>query len=139
MAIARSASRLEKLDRISIRILDLDLSTARPRLHLVAKSKSGLLEFGDEAWKIRDLQHDSIPAAWLLLLAIRHRPRAGRAGTTEQDLRVTEGDVRKCRQLLVLHCEPEMLRIKRDRSSHILYLIADAMNALDERVSVYAA
>ena len=49
---ARSVSRLEQFDRISVRILDLDLATTGTGFDLIAKMKSRLLQFSDEAWKI---------------------------------------------------------------------------------------
>jgi phosphoserine phosphatase len=70
------SSRFEELDGIPICVLDLDLATARACFHLVAKANPGLLQFSDETRKIRDLQHHPVPAARLLLLPIRHRPRA---------------------------------------------------------------
>jgi hypothetical protein len=79
----------------------LDLSTAGTGFHLVTKAKSCLFQFRDEAWKIRDLQHHTIPAARFLLLSVWHRPRARCARTAEQNLRVTKGDVRKRGELLV--------------------------------------
>src|SRR5262249_6629179 len=72
----KSASRFEELDGISVRILDLDLPTTRTGFHLVAKLKSGLLQFRDQIWQIGDLQDDPIPAARLLRFTVRHRPRA---------------------------------------------------------------
>src|SRR5439155_18607001 len=116
LQIAGSASRFEELDGIPVRILDLDLSATGTAFHFVAKTKSRLLQFVDEAPKIRDPQHHSIPATWLLLLSVRHRPRARCAGAAEQNLGVTEGYVGKGRKLLVLQFESKMLRVKRDRA-----------------------
>lgn len=110
----------------------LDLSTARAYLHLVAKANPCLLQLSDETRKIRDLQHDPVPAARLLLLPIRHRPRARRAWTAEQDVRATKRDVRKRGELLVLQLEPELLRIERYSASDVFHLIANAVNTLDE-------
>src|SRR5262245_59893652 len=38
----------------------------------------------------------------------------------------------------MLELETELLCVERDRASHIGYLVADAVNALDERVCIYA-
>src|SRR5262245_24756709 len=61
-----SASRLEELDGIPVRIFDLNLSTSRAGLHLVAEPKSRVLQFSDEPRQIGDLQDDPVPAAALL-------------------------------------------------------------------------
>ena len=74
-SVAGSARWFEELDGIPVRIFDLDLTPARPALHVVAKTKSCLLQFLDEAWQIGDVQHHAIPAARFLLLSIRHRSR----------------------------------------------------------------
>jgi hypothetical protein len=91
-------------------------------------------QFRDEAWKIRDLQHHTIPAARLLLLSVRHRPRARCARAAEQNLRGAKGDVRKRGELLVLQLEPEALRIERHRTGDVLHLVSDTVDALDEYV-----
>jgi RNA polymerase sigma-70 factor (ECF subfamily) len=131
---SESASRFEEFDRVPVRVLDLNLAATGPRFHLVAKPSGGLFQFRNESRQIADLQHDTIPAARFLLLAIRHGPRSGGTRTAEQNLRVTQRDACECRELLMLQLEPEVLRIERDRSSDIRYLISNAMKALDERV-----
>ena len=128
------ASRLEELDGISVRILDLDLAPRGTALHLVAKAQSDLLQLRDEAGKIGHLQHHPIPAARLLRLSVRERPRAGCARAAEQKLRVAQRDIRKRRELLVSEREPEVLRIERHRASDVLHLIAGPMKSLDEWV-----
>lgn len=124
----------EKLYRIPVRILELDLPATGTGFHLVAKADSCAPQFGDEGRKIRDRQHHSIPAARLLALPVRHRTGARCAWPAEQNVRVTKGHVRKRWQLLALQLESESLRIKRHRASHILHLISNTMNALDECV-----
>src|SRR5688500_5937246 len=71
--------RLEQLDGIPVRIFDLDLLTAGSRLHAVPKEKTGFSQPFDERRKVLDAQHDTIPAAGFLCLALRHRSRSGRA------------------------------------------------------------
>lgn len=61
-----SARRLEQFNGVPVRILDLDLATARADFQLVAKAQVRLLQFRDEPWQVGDLEHHSIPAAWLL-------------------------------------------------------------------------
>src|SRR5690242_13394239 len=123
-AEAGSASRLEQFDWIPVGVLDLDLATTGAAFHLVTKLKSCLLQFSEEGGKIGDLQHDAIPSARLLLLSVRHWPRARCAGTAQQNLCVAERDVRERGKLLVFEREPEVLRIEHGRASHILHLIA---------------
>ena len=72
------------------------------------ENESRLLQFSNEAGKIRYLQHDAIPAARLLPPPIGHWPRARRARTAEQHLRVAERDVRERGELLVFQREPEV-------------------------------
>src|SRR6185436_11422089 len=93
-----------------------------------------LLQFSDKTWKIGDLQHHAIPPVRLLRLSVRHGPGARCAGTTEQNRCVTKRDVRERGELLVFEREPEVLRVERGRPSHILHLITNAVNALDECV-----
>ena len=85
----------------------MDLAATGAGFHLVAKLKSCLLQFDHEGGKIGDLQHDAIPPARLLLLSVRHWPRARCAGTAKQNLCVTERDVRERGELLVFEprCE----------------------------------
>jgi len=59
----RLSSGFEELDRIPVGILDLDLSPAGACFHLVAKTNSCLLQFGDATGKIRHFQHHAVPAA----------------------------------------------------------------------------
>src|SRR5262249_41775165 len=94
-------------------------------------------QLSDQRRKIRDGQNDAVPSARLLTLTVRHRARAGRTGTAEQDLDVAKGDTGKSRQLLVLEPEPEVLRIECYRARDILGLVANAMKAFYECVSVY--
>jgi hypothetical protein len=47
-------------------------------------------------------------------------------------LRVAERDACKRGQLLVPQAEPEVLRVERDGTRHILHLIPDAVNASHE-------
>ena len=127
---------LEQLDRIAIRILDLDLLAARPGLHVVPKTEAGLLQGLDERGKIVDPQHDTVPSARFLLLTVRHRPRSGRLWTAEQNVRVAERDVGKRGKLLVFEREAQMCRVERDRASHVSDLISDTVHALDERMRI---
>jgi hypothetical protein len=65
----------KELDWIAVRIFNLNLTSAWTGFHLVSKAKAGALERADTAWQVRDSQYDAVPAARLLPLAVRHRPR----------------------------------------------------------------
>jgi hypothetical protein len=57
------ASRLEELDWIAVRILDLNLSAGRARFHLVPEVHVSLLQPFDRAREVTYAKHDAIPAA----------------------------------------------------------------------------
>ena len=102
----------------------------RTRFHVVAETKTRLLQFRNEARKILDLQHHAIPAARFLRLPVRHRPRPRRAGTAQQDLRVAKGDVGKRGEMLMSQLKAQVLRVERGRARHILHLVTNTVNAL---------
>ena len=62
--------RLKQLDRIAVRIFDLDLAAAGTGLHLVAKTDAFALECGNTTGEIRNSEHHTIPSAGLLALTI---------------------------------------------------------------------
>ena len=63
--------RLEQLDRISVWIFQLDLSTAWSLFHLVAEMQTRFFQRLDALGKTFDAKDDSRPAPWLLPAAIR--------------------------------------------------------------------
>ena len=67
---------LEEFDRIAIRIFQLHLSAVRTNFHFVAEMEAGVLQPIDVGGEVRDAQHDSVPAARLLTLAVAQRARA---------------------------------------------------------------
>ena len=60
--------RLEKLDRIAVRVLQQDLLAARSGLHLIAKTKSRRFQMLDPRGEIGDFKNDPIPPAELLAM-----------------------------------------------------------------------
>jgi hypothetical protein len=66
--------RLVKLDRISVRIFDLDLPAPRPRLHLVPKVGRGGSEGGDDRVQAVDVKDDPVPPAGFLTATVWSRP-----------------------------------------------------------------
>ena len=60
-----SLSRLEQLDRIAVRIFQLDLLAARADFHVVAKMESGLFQLRDPRSEIGHLKNHAIPSTGL--------------------------------------------------------------------------
>jgi hypothetical protein len=114
------ASWLEELDWIAVRILDLNLSAGRTAFHLIAELHSGLLQRLDRPFDVIHAQNDAIPTARVLATTIGHRPRAGRSGTTEQQLDIIHGECGELRKMLVLQLETEVPNVKIDGASHVL-------------------
>jgi hypothetical protein len=112
----------KQLDRVAVRVFNLNLTSAGTGFHLVAKAQAGALECGDTGREIRDFQDDTVPATGLLTLTSRQRPRSGGSGATEQDVRIAQRDIREGRELLMLQLETEMLRVKTPLSEQRLSL-----------------
>src|SRR5262245_21174209 len=126
----------KEFDRIAVRVFNLNLPSARTGFHLVSETEPGVLEGSDATRKVRDAEHDAVPAARFLSLTIRHRPRSGCSGATQQNLPVSERDAGECRQVLLLHREAQMLRVKRHGPTHIFHVVTDTVDTLDERACV---
>src|SRR5258706_6798269 len=60
--------RLEQLDRIAVRVLDLDLLASGTRFHVVPEVELSHLEHLDEAEKILDSEDDTVPSTRFLCL-----------------------------------------------------------------------
>src|SRR5687768_934342 len=67
---------LEQLERIAVRILDLNLLAARTHFHLVPKTHPLVPELSDTCGQVPYLQNHPVPSAGFLLAAIGHRPGA---------------------------------------------------------------
>src|SRR5688572_3820675 len=134
---ALSTRWFKQLDRVAIRVFNLNLTSAWTAFHLVAKANADALEHGDTAQEVRDFQHDAVPAARLLTLTVRQRPGARRSRSTQQDLGISERHTGECRQLLVLHFETEILDVEAHGASNILHMVADAVDTRDERLHVW--
>src|SRR5437868_12731795 len=105
---------LEQLDGVSVWIFELDLLAGRPALHLVAKAKTGGLQPCNPSGKIGDFQDDAVPSARLLKTAIGHRAGAGSAWAAQQQVERSERYRGKCRELLMLQRESELLCVEVD-------------------------
>ena len=114
-----------QLDRIAIRILELNLTTARACLDLVAKDHLRLAQPLDGRRQILHVEHDAIPASRLLRSAIWQYARTGAARPAEQQGQraARDGSERTARSELEL--ESEMLGIERNGSCDILHVIAN--------------
>src|SRR5262245_16061712 len=102
-----SRCRLEQFDRITVRVLHLDLFPTRSDFHLVSKTSATLLERGDARWQILHVEDDAIPSARLLRPTIRHGSRTRSARSTENQLEVLDGHLTEGRQILVIELEAE--------------------------------
>ena len=85
--------RLEQLDRIPVRILELNLLSAGSDLELVAKAHSAFLQGLNACSKIRHLKNHAIPPAGLLTAAIWHLPRTRSPGATQDRLEIRNRDL----------------------------------------------
>jgi hypothetical protein len=63
------SSRLEEFDRISVRIVQLDLPAAGTSLHLIAKPHSRVFQDIDHAQKVAHSQNDAVPSSRRLSFA----------------------------------------------------------------------
>ena len=63
-------SRLEQLNRIAIRIFDLNLFAAWAYLHFISKMEIRLFQVGNTRRQILHLKKHTVPSAGLLLTAI---------------------------------------------------------------------
>ena len=68
--------RFEQLDRVSVRILDLNLASAWADFHLIPKVDASILQGRDARLKIRNAKHDTVPTTRFLALTVRQWPRA---------------------------------------------------------------
>jgi hypothetical protein len=78
---SRTSYGLEEFDRIAVGIQNLDLLSTGSADDGVPKRNAAIVQNGDGAFQIIDGQHQSIPSAGFLLLAVwkrtRTRPRPG--------------------------------------------------------------
>jgi hypothetical protein len=64
------ASRLEQLDRVAVRIFNLNLFSARTDLHLISKTQTRLSQLTDARRQVFHLKEHAVPSARLLLTAV---------------------------------------------------------------------
>ena len=81
---------LEQLNRISVRILHLNLPAPGTGFHLIAKTHALILEVTNEGRQILHLEDHPVPSARLLLAAIWHQPRARRPRAAEDQFETAD-------------------------------------------------
>src|SRR5882762_6438971 len=104
--------RLEELDGVAIRILELDLPAGRAGFHFIAKMHARVLQRFDHGRKIGDAKNDPVPSARFLTMAVRHRARTRSSRATQKNLQAVDRDGRKLGQLLMLQLETKLLGIE---------------------------
>src|SRR4030095_6522452 len=117
---------LEQLDRITVRILHLNLLAARTDFHLVAKPHPLLLELGDDGGQVLHSEDHPVPSTRFLLAAIGHRSRARRPWATEDELEIGDRDLSESGQVLQVQLEPKCQRIEENRALNVSDLISHA-------------
>src|SRR5687768_7723718 len=75
--------RLKQFDWVAVRIFQLDLLSARTRLHFISEVKTGLFQAFNPSRQVINLQNHSVPSAGLLLSTVGHRTGSRRAWPTE--------------------------------------------------------
>ena len=121
--------RLEQLERVSVRIQQLDLLAAGTGFYLVSKANSGFLQRVDGSGEIGHLKHDAIPATRLLRLTVRHRARTRSPRSTERQREIADRNLRESRKVLSTGLEAKLLRIEAYGTIDILDLVADTVQA----------
>lgn len=107
------SSRLEELDRVAVRVFQLDLFSAWTCLDLVSKVESGFLQRLNSRWKIRDVKDHAVPPTRFLMTTIRHRARTRGARAAEQQVEVSKRDAGERWELLMFQFEIEVLDVER--------------------------
>ncbi len=74
VAMCLLSRRFKQLDRVSVPILNLNLTSTRTGFHVISKGDASVLQAGDATWEIGDTQHNAVPPARLLTLTARHWP-----------------------------------------------------------------
>ena len=101
----------------------------RPDFHFIAEMESRAAQLFDVGGNICDAQNDSVPTAWLLTMAAGHRTRARRPWSAEQKVKISERDVGKGGELLMLKFESKVLGVERDGATHVADLISNAVES----------
>lgn len=104
----RLPGRIEELQRIPIRILELDLSASRADFHVISEMQHSFLQRLDTGRKIDDAKDYPVPAARFLVTPIRQWTRARGSGAAEQKMQTVDRDIREGRQLLVFQPESSL-------------------------------
>jgi hypothetical protein len=134
-SISISVRGLKQLNRIAIRIFQLDLFPTGPHLHPIAKMNPRVLQSLGQLWKIGHLEYHPVPSARLLRSTVGHEARTGGSGTTEDQFEMPDRNLTESWQRLLIYFEPKMLSVEGDRPTHILDLVSHSPQSQDETVS----
>src|SRR5262249_30103317 len=127
------ACRFEQFNRITIRVLQLNLFAARANFHFVAEMQAGLLERLDLFLEVRHLQHDAIPSPCPLAAPVRHRTGARCVRPAESQFQFADCYQGECRRTRLIQFEAELACIERDCARDIFDLIANSPETCSER------
>src|SRR5262245_37332368 len=116
---------LKKLDRVACRVVNEDLLAARTLDDLVSERDSGRTQPLDLGGEIVDQEVDPVPAAWLRLASVGHRPRSRALRTAEQEPEAPTLDVGERRRIVRQQLEAEVRCVEGDRRLHVVDHVPD--------------
>src|SRR5438477_5459845 len=76
-------SRLEQLNRVAVRIFNLNLFAARANFHFISETQTRLFEVSNLRTQILHLKQHTVPPAGLLLTAVGHWSGSRCSGTAQ--------------------------------------------------------
>src|SRR5205814_2665579 len=91
----------------------------RAGFHLIAKLQSRFLEGFDRLLDVSHSKNHTIPSSRFLAMPVWHWTGAGRFRTAEQNVKSSERDSRKSRQMLLFELESQVVGIERDGAAHL--------------------
>jgi hypothetical protein len=121
--------RFKQFYRITVWIKQLDLFAARAYDNIASKLQAAILHVHDDGRKVIYGEHDTIPSAWFLLLAVCQRTCPGTVRAAKKQVRAAARHVRECGPLLELQLETQVLRVKRHGAVHVSRLISNSVNS----------
>src|SRR5262249_48936234 len=122
----RSACRLEELDRVAGGILGQNLLAAGSADDLVPEADAVGAQQVDFVGDVVDDEVDAVPAAWLGLSSVGHRPAGGAGWAGEQQPKVAAQDPGERRAGIVAECEAEVAGVELDCLVDVVDHVADA-------------
>jgi hypothetical protein len=120
---------LEQFDWIPVWIEQLNLFAARAHDYIAPKLQAPILHVCDDGRKLIHGQHEAIPSAWFLLLAVWQGAGPGTLRATEKHVSTAARHLRECGPLLMLQLEMQVLRVKRHGAVHVPRLVPNSVNS----------